>query len=135
MTELACRGLNVTLPPDRYFVPKHGQSAYSTSVYRRIYDEFESEIRGSVTKFREEKNLSQYFFMVRYMLETGRRYEGSVPFKRFDIVDDFPALVSFMSRRHDQVKLLCLNNNDAEKDIVLLSAFEKIFTQKSRYEV
>lgn len=51
-----------------YYSPRHVQNAFSKGIFKKIYDENESEILDSVTKFREEKNFSQYFFTDYYML-------------------------------------------------------------------
>ena len=96
ITEVACKGLNLDMPYRGYYVPKHGQNAFSTSIFASIYNEFETDIRKSISKFREEKNLSQYFFMVYYMLSTGHMFETDISFRRFDIVTDFKPLMSFM---------------------------------------
>lgn len=107
-------------------------------VLERIYTKYEGYIRSKVTTFRCDDNLSQAFFTVYYCLSTGMKWVDNdrATYRRFDIFTDYDRIIRFfMSEHKDLPQMFCLNNNDNEKDIAVMCQFEKIFPDKSQFEI
>lgn len=136
MSRFVCGKLGLPYTYRRsYFVPTHGQNAFSTAIFKRIYDEFHDDIENSISRFRDKKNFSQYMFVEYYMLSTGNQFVSDIPIKRIDINENFSDVVYFMNNEHDIIKLLCLNNNNEANDIQLLHMFNNLYPDKSKFEL
>ena len=123
------------LPNGCYCAPRHCQQPFSKAIMARIFREHEEEVVGSVTKFRSESNFSQYFFIYAYMVSTGGAFSGSIPSLSLDLNTAMDEIVrTFGGEERCPYKLVCLNNNVGGNEVALLSAFDRMFPEKSRYE-
>ena len=136
ITEFVHRELGLPYEPNTMCLPHHVQKAMNRAVYKSIFDRYEDYIMSKATMFRTDDNLSQAFFTVYYMLSTGLRYRKTIPFRRFDVFNDYARLIDFFDRARpeDFPKLVCINNNDNERDVALACRFERLLPGRSKYE-
>ena len=134
-TEFILKKLDIPYEGGFYYSPRHIQNAFSKGVFKRIFDCNSQDILNSVSKFRETKNFSQYFFTDYYMLQTGKQYQmpGQEKTALFDFGRNFEKAFRLFEAEDDHT-LVCLNNNDPAKDIGLYHFFCKKFPNKSKYE-
>ena len=117
-----------------YLSPFHVQNSFSKQIIKSIFIENESMIYDSISQFREVKNLNQYFFIIKYLYKTAmiNRY-NSISHANVNVAENtlYARQLLLCSNRP---KLICLNNNDNDNDIMLYSVLNKIFPTKSKYE-
>ena len=135
MNSLIFQSLGYKQLKHRFLTPIHFQQAFSKSIVQNIFNKFQSNIYNSISKFREVKNLSQYFYIIYYMLSTNNVYFfKNVNYYRADIISEFKNIIDrFEHKKFPQ--LLCLNNNDNKRDIALMAPFNRLFPNPSKYEL
>ena len=89
-----------------------------------------------MSRFREVKNFSQYFFTDYYMVRTGCVYNSPIDgmSSLFDLEKDFAAAAAALEGRRGMTPLVCLNNSNPDTDMALYRAFREKFPGKSRFE-
>lgn len=61
--ELAARNIDIdTFPNNRLLRPGHGSAVFKKTNLKNAYEIYKSEIEISITKFRDENNINQYFW-------------------------------------------------------------------------
>lgn len=134
MLRLVGKKLGLSPFPDNFYsVPKHCQQPFNKSILKSIAGAFNTEIKESITRFRNEKNISQYLFILYYMYSTAFKYVSHIPSRSFDMNISLNEIIELP--RHNQFKLICLNNNTANNELIMMSSFEKHFPVKSRFEI
>jgi hypothetical protein len=136
ITEFICSELGIRYEPYTMCLPHHVQKAMNKAIYKKIFDLYEEYIRSKITMFRTDDNISQAFFTMYYMLSTGLRYRHSLAFRRFDVFSNFDSILDFFANATKQrPKLLCINNNDNDRDVAIMCQFEKMLPTKSYFEL
>ena len=137
ITKFICYELGLKYIPWSFFIQDHVQRAMNRTIYRKIYEKYEDYIKSKCTMFRTDDNLSQAFFTMYYIKSVGNRWKKHLPYRRFDVFQEFDQIVRFFDETPPDAfpKLLCINNNDNEKDVALLCRFERLFPEKCKYEL
>lgn len=137
ITEFISKELGIPYVPNTMCLPHHVQKAMNKIIYKQIFDKYEDYIMSKATMFRTDDNLSQAFFTMYYMLSTKLKYRKTIPFHRFDVFTGFKRLIDFFDKTPPEEfpPLLCINNNDNDKDIAIMCKFDKMFPAKSKYEI
>ncbi len=119
--------------------PQHTCSPMLKSVCEEVYAKVENEISSSLTKIRTKDNYNQYLFLD-YMYYTGRAVSRRIPAKFFSLATASPEkIATFIC--NPSSKLICINDVHIKESRYepirtgLLSAFEKRFPKKSRFEL
>lgn len=128
--------LNLNYNSTFYYSPRHIQNAFSKPILSSIFNKHTDIILNSISKFRENKNLSQYFFTNYYMLSTNSIYKMKHQKDQIliDLIQSFDKAVNLF-KTENKYKLVCLNNNNPDKDIILYHFFSQKFLNKSKYEI
>lgn len=133
MSLLCAKNLNMPIDDNVFFSPAHFQVAYSTSIYKSIFNEFKTYIMNNCDRFRTARNVSQYLFAIYYALATGNKFVTDMNQKYFRVSqNDVFKICSVLSNNRPQ--LLCINNSDYNIDIQLIHKFTSVFSEKSKYE-
>ena len=137
MTQKVLNALHIDYDNSFFYSPMHVQNAFSKIIFERIFKSNMQIILKGITKFREDCNISQYFFTNYYMLSTQKKYElknANNISKSLDLILQFDIVQSIIFNNSLKYKLICLNNNNENKDIILYHMFNKKFPEKSKYE-
>ena len=118
--------------------PQHICSPMLKSECESVYDVAENEIRASISRIREERNLNQYLFLD-YMYHRGKLISEKISNKHFSTaVASAETLKSFIL---EPTRTFCCINDVHLKESkfqelqkTVLESFEARFPQKSRFE-
>lgn len=135
MTSLIMNKLCIAYDNSFFYTPNHVQTSFSKPIFNSIFEQHKDSIQNSITKFRDDKNLSQYFFSIYYMLATQNKYIMKHQNKtiRVDLYTQFNKAQQILTTDND-FTLVCLNNNNPTHDILLYHLFNKKFPNISKYE-
>ncbi len=119
--------------------PQHTCSPMLKSACEEVYAKLENEILSSMTKIRTKDNYNQYLFLD-YLYYSERAISRRIPAKFFSLATaSANKIASFIC--NPSSKLICINDVHIEESKYekireeLLSAFEKRFPKKSRFEL
>lgn len=127
--------LNKTDNTRRVATTQHGPISYKKSWMKECYNKYKDIIDKSCTKFRNHKNFNQYIYAFFQMMEktiiNDRKKIKSLEVKESNIK-------SIMNMDFHEYDFICFNDsNETGKEPwgYLLAKLEKIFPNKSKYEV
>lgn len=122
----------------RFLRPQHTCTPMLKSECKTLYSQIEPYIKGSITRTRSEKNLSQYLFLD-YMFLKGKITNERLSKKHFSLgITSQKKLCEFIVR--PTKKLVCINDVELsekrynELRTALSNAFEEVFPNPSRFE-
>ena len=118
--------------------PQHICSPMLKSLCDELYDNYENEIKKTVTRLREEKNLNQYLYLD-YMFYKGRIINENIPKKHFSLaIASAKQIRTFL--QNPSRKMVCINDvhlseqKYEELRTAIIEAFENHFPGLSRFE-
>lgn len=128
------------LRPTPVFIrPQHTLSPMLRSCCEEVFDACQDEIRASISRLREARNLNQYLFCD-YQYHSGRAVVRRLPNKHFSLASSsVESICAFLEA--PTTKTACINDVQmSEKKFhiyqeKLLSAFDRAFPNKSSYEL
>lgn len=133
VTSTVCAKLGVKYEPGTFLIPHHVQKAMSLPALKRVYAEFEHDILGSVTRFREPSNFSQALYTVYYALSTGAAFvDNSRPYFMGGS-ESTENLISVL-RSENRPVLACFNNCNPGSETLVEPAFAALFPDRCKYE-
>lgn len=119
--------------------PQHTCTPMLKSACEEVFSRAEPEILASLSPLREEKNCNQYLFPD-YLYHTGRAIVERQSKKHFSLaVTPAEKISGFL--RHPTRKIVCINDVDLSEDkfeqlrAAILTSFENLFPEKSRFEL
>lgn len=127
--------LNKTDNTRRVATTQHGPISYKKSWMKECYNKYKNIIDQSCTKFRNHKNFNQYIYAFFQMMEktiiNDRKKIKSLEVKESNIK-------SIINMDFHEYDFICFNDsNETGKEPweYLLAKLEKIFPDKSKYEI
>lgn len=117
-----------------YFTTFHVQQPYSKLINKKIFDEFADDILKNLSHFRNEKQFTQVLFSLYfYEITHGKFSNPSLSSKYFNLSLYADKVKKEIHNIKEQ--LICLNNGDVNSNSSLMPELEKIFDDKSIYEI
>lgn len=128
------------IKPSLYFLrPQHVCTPMLKSEVKKVYELAKAQILSSMTNIRSSKNLNQYLFLD-YMYLKGKLINERLSKKHFSVglvsADKLRKFIEYPTH-----KLTCINDVKLSDKryhslrTALIEAFEKVFPQKSKYEI
>lgn len=119
-----------------YIAPMHGIRPYLKSKIEEVHDKYGETILNSISKFRDEKNLTIYVFDF-YLRAKGLTKEKKYKFSYFSSLHSV-SLVCTAIINPELYKTICINDTDESEDeerIKLIKMhFESQFSRRSKFE-
>lgn len=118
------------------FEPQHIGKPMIKSINQEVYNLYEKEIKKSITRFREAKNLNQYLF-IEYALFHGKGLFETFRFAYFQVGNDTNKILNALETTVERPRAICCNDAENAKDEdwkKLNGAFLKQYPTKCRFE-
>ena len=133
MNKIIDNDLKLQHNAEKYYTAYHIQQPYSKTIYKDIFKHFEKQITESLSRFRNEKSLSQFLFSMYFVRKTNEKYVyNNISHKYFNTSISIRKAYQYLEKPID--KLVCLNNGNELTDMLLDQQLKKIFKLKSKYE-
>lgn len=133
--ELAARNIYINIFPNNYLLrPGHGSSVFKKSNLKNIYELYKTEIEDSITKFRDEKNINQYFWSA-YQFFNELSFMKPKEYYYIQVIET--TIEQIEKLFHSPIPELCLNDVEkttVEDKIKLQTLLSKKFCNSSKYE-
>lgn len=122
----------------RFVRPQHTCQPMFKSLCSKVYDELKDEILGSMTRTRTARNLNQYLYLD-YAFYSCRIIPERISCRHFSVAIASASKIRSFIANPDR-NLMCINDVRLSKkrfetmQETILTAFEKKFPEKSRFE-
>ena len=133
--KLAAKDVDINIFPDNYLLrPGHGSSVFKKTYLKKAYEAYKLEIETSITKFRDENNINQYFLSL-YQFFNSLSLMKHKEYYYIQVIDkNIGKIEKILS---SPIPELCLNdveNTTVEDKIKLQKLLKKKFCKISKYE-
>lgn len=119
--------------------PQHIAAPMLKTPFMELYSKMEEEILSTVTPLREPQNYNQYLF-VDYIYYKGLTVDKKISKKHFSLASSSAEKICAFIDKPTR-KWCCINDVDMSEetfqrtDSMILEAFQRLFPQKSRFEL
>ena len=126
----------------QWVAPPHTAIGYRKSICKEAFEKLENRIRDSITTFRSDRNISEYFYFW-YTVLSGKYKHDMYHYSYEPIANANPRRIARIitqestPNKEHPVRCICINDTaDVKKDwSPIIKSFETVFPEKCKFEL